>query len=159
MKTKRLMIASSALVLAGFSLPALAVDTKGYPGSYCEASAPSGRNGFSLGGGGIFNLSAGTLFVSCPVVKDTSGIQNAQVQVLDKSSITDVSCSLRTMRNDGSQVATQTAKTTGFSSTALQLSFGTQSSVTGGFYTLDCELPALTASGPSGIFMYNIVEK
>jgi hypothetical protein len=159
MDKNRAMILLAALAFSAVSLPALAADGKGYPGSFCEAGAPSGRSGFSLGGGGIFNLTSGALLVSCPAVKDLSRLKDAQVRYIDPNPSADVSCTLRTLRNDQTQSGTQIVASTGFASTVRQLNFNGQSAVTGGFYTLDCSLPPLSGSSPSGIVMYQINEE
>jgi hypothetical protein len=74
--------------------------------------------------------------------------------VVDQSSA-DVSCTLRTLRNDGTVVAQSTeVKSSGNSPTPQKLSFAPQAKVTEGYYVLGCTLFSSTR-----LIMYNVVEE
>jgi hypothetical protein len=120
---------------------------------------PAGRQTFALGGGQIFNIGSGVLRLTCPIV-EISRLGNAQIRVVDLSSTANVGCSLRTVRNEGTQLQAQTIQSVGASSAVQVLNYGAQASPGQGYYVIDCTLPPFVPGvGGSSVVMYSIVEQ
>jgi hypothetical protein len=163
MKSTRIVTVTSALALSVLAFPALAVDTKLMPDSAYQATFASGLQALFRGNGTILSSGSERVFVTCPVVKDASRIKSAEVRVIDRNPgpnpEDNISCTLATLRNDGSVQQSQTAKSSSSFDVALPLTFGGQGATSTGSYNLQCELPAFVASrGPSAIVMYSVVE-
>jgi hypothetical protein len=150
--------AAATLAAALLASPALAEDGKGYAGSFCQPNFSGNRDGYSIG----FNVQSGQFLpgegmdVSCPIVKDANagGIKRAFVMVVDQTSGS-VSCTLRTLRTDGTVVAqSPTVFSSGNDPNPQKLSFGPQPKVTDGYYELGCSLLPSTR-----LIMYNVVEE
>jgi hypothetical protein len=148
-----------ALMLLG-AHPAAAVDGKTYPDSMCAPSSGEVTPFFCCTTANLDPNSAH--FVNCPIVRDTvaaaSGISAASITVRDLSPVEDVECTLFSLRPDGTIVASSSRKSSGVSSATQTLSFGGLSSVSRGYYTINCRIPRRNANDFSHIVSYQVDE-
>ena len=97
----------------------------------------------------------------CPVVKDATDIEMAEVRVIDRSDRDEVKCTLRSMKQDGVVLSDET-QSTGIADVQAGgqvLTFGGQPAEALGYYALDCFVPSRSESaGDSGIVSYTIFE-
>lgn len=113
---KKLILTSIAFAgIAAFGQNAAAADNaQGYNGSYCSNYYGSQATSVNHQYNGIYNLSAGGLYVSCPVIVDevsnTTGTNWAWVHYTGANT---VSCSLFSMNGNGSIRQSQSASRAG----------------------------------------------
>jgi hypothetical protein len=159
--TTRIVTASAALVLGVAASPAMADDGKVIPGSACQASFFQGLQPLFRSNGEILSAGSDKVQVHCPVVKDLAKIKRAEIMLIDRNPAADadISCTLFTLRKDGTTQQSQTQKSNSSFTVALPINFGAQSTAAGGSYSLVCELPPFNATfGPSAIVGYTVVE-
>jgi hypothetical protein len=162
MHATRILAASATLALGFLAAPAWA-DTKVMAGSTCESTFFSGLQFLFRSNGQIVSSSGGNVSVTCPIVKDANRITRAEVRIIDRNGGSgpddNVTCTLQTLRIDGTVQQSQTQKSNNRFDTPLPLFFGAQSAAPGGSYLLVCDLPPFApGSGPSSIASYTIVE-
>lgn len=161
MTMKYSALALGALALSAVTAPAFAEDGKVMAGSACDAGAASAAQFLLRITGTLANTSSGGIVVTCPVIKDNEAgrIVRASVRVIDRHPGVDFSCTLATVRSDGTVLQFQTARSTGASPAPQTLSFAGQGAASGGAYNLDCTLPAfIPGTGISTLINYNVVE-
>lgn len=162
MSMSRSMPALAALALSALASPAPAEDGKTMPGSACHARDDAQLRALSRGVGYIFNLGSTPEFdISCPVAKDLNKIRRALVMLRDVNPApgADISCTLYTLRGDGTAQAQQQLRTEGSFMGAQPLTFGAQAAAVNGRYDLTCDLPPYHPTfGVSAIYNYTVVE-
>jgi len=84
-----LAVLAGTVLLASSQVLATTTDDKTYPGMACR---PTGGGSFTLDWGDIFNSGTTPMNISCPVVRDGSGVSQAVVKVLDRNPNEDLSC-------------------------------------------------------------------
>jgi len=167
-----LTLCSALVIAATAAAPALANDTKTYPGSACQASVP---NQFVyLGAGQISNQGPTnvSVYVECPVIKDMidHDIEGATVWVLDRHRFEDVYCSLFSMRSNALAIhdfstAHSTSWTTAFVYQKLKLVDPANdgdpdvNAYADDYYHLLCSIPGPAPSDYSAIVSYQVDER
>jgi hypothetical protein len=164
MHTTRLLAASTTLALSLQAVPALAEDGKAFSGSACSATFDTSPSTLVRSLGRIFNNGTSAMSVTCPTMKDIEAgrMKRGEVRVLDVNPFAggDVTCTLTSLKSDGTVHQAQTLKSSGSSNTVQLLTFAGHSASAKGSYNLACDLPALASGfGSSGIVMYNVVEE
>lgn len=83
----------------------------------------------------------------------------ATVRVIDRNSSADFSCTLATVRSNGTVQQFQTVRSTGSSPAPQSLTFSGQSAASGGSYSLECTMPAfIPGTNVSTLVNYTVVE-
>jgi hypothetical protein len=157
--------ALTILALTTGMWPALAGDSKIYPGSACQAwnagtSAYASSSIVATGSGSVMNASSITSHeVSCPVVRDTTLNTNgtfANVLVYGYNTGASgfkVTCTFNvTNANTGTSFSTSTQSSSAAAGN-FELSIPVTKSVSGGYYDIQCFLPP-----GSKIYGYNVPE-
>jgi hypothetical protein len=156
-----------ALIAVGIEGEAQAIETKIYPGSFCHQVGDSDDT--SSNGPYLRNLSATSILVSCPILRDnvssTSGWSQIEVWVGDKSDVGAIECVAYAREPDGTvhylDAAATGAETMTPASLWEKLSIpggGPQTAVPNGTYGLVCTLPGGSFPNVSGIGGYRMVE-
>jgi hypothetical protein len=130
-------------------------------GSNCDAGAASSAPFMLRITGTLVNTANGGVVVHCPVIKDssTSRIQNATVRVIDRNASADFSCTLATVRSDGTTQQFQTVRSSGSSPAPQSLTFAGQGAASGGAYSLECTMPAFVpGTAVSTLINYTVAE-
>ena len=164
MRTKRLLAASTTLVLSLLALPALAEDGKAMPGSACQATTLAGLQSLARSNGTVLNVGDQVVNVICPATKDIESgrLKRTEVKAIDRNPVSgaDVNCTVASLRSDGTVHQSQRLASTGSSNNVQTLTFNGHTAAAKGSFNLTCDLPRFEAGfGPSGIVMYNVVEE
>jgi hypothetical protein len=143
----RLLSASLLSVLATISSNALAGPRSfNFPGALCTTADP-GKTVF-YNQFGVFNNSGGAITVECPLptttINATTDLQTVTASVYDRSTSSDVTCTLSQTGFDGNLIFSTTAHTTGGGPTSgnVALSLGNPPGVLNGYWSVRCTLPA-----------------
>ena len=154
-------LALSALALGALASPSSAEAGEVMAGAACDAGAPGSAPFMLRLTGTLANTANGAVNVYCPVIKDsgTSRILGATVRVIDRNSSADFSCTLATVRSNGTVQQFQTVRSTGSSPAPQSLTFSGQSAASGGSYSLECTMPAfIPGTNVSTLVNYTVVE-
>lgn len=153
----------SILIPLGTSVSYAMPDGKTLPGTTCQP-----RNGsqpfVNTVGGAVFNQSAAPQTFVCPIVRDrmsadNDGIDDFRMKVYDRHPNQNVSCTLRSMRDNGSIRASSTRTTSNFAAGVKTLNFPALARSANGYYNVYCSLPRTHSNGSSGILMYKVDEE
>ena len=169
MKTSNSVLSAVVVSVLGLSAAlnapqALAVDDKIYPGYMCKQYAGTGwvQTGYSS----IYNgavLSGQSVFLDCPVIRDTSGtINGGWVQVTDNNDGENIVCRLftATPASDSSMLFFFSEVSTSGKNPGPQFkSFASPSSLgANAHYFVDCRIPPRQNGGTSLLHTYKVVE-
>lgn len=161
MIAKYSMLALGALAVSVLASPSSAEAGEVMAGAACDAGAPSSAQFMLRITGTLSNTANGAVSVYCPVIKDsgTSRILSATVRVIDRNSSADFSCTLATVRSDGTTQQFQTVRSGGSSPAPQSLTFSGQGAASGGAYSLECIMPAFVpGTNVSTLINYTVVE-
>jgi len=147
------LLGCMAIVLGATSAPALASDTKFYPGFMCLPQQPGGTE--IDGAGGVLNTRSTAQALFCPAIDDELSVNvSAAIWVTDQSSTQDIACGLRSRNADGGSVGFSTAGTTGTNSVERALVLP---GVPRGIYQfIACTMPGVDQGRRSGITTYSV---
>lgn len=143
-------------VLAGVLFPAIvhAGDVKSHPGYSCVTQNPNVLRGFA----GISNLDSAPQPVACPTVRENilEDVDRAVVWVVDNSTVSNFTCTLRMVTEDGVTFDQDVQTSSGVGT--QELVFGSLSSADRGYLSLICSIPGVQANALSSIISYRINE-
>jgi hypothetical protein len=161
MIAKYFMLALGALAVSELASPSSAEAGEVMAGVACDAGAASSAQFMLRITGKLSNTANSAVNIYCPVIKDsgTSRIQSATVRVIDRNSSADFSCTLATVRSDGTTQQFQTVRSTGSSPAPQNLTFSGQGAASNGSYSLECTMPAFVpGTSVSTLINYTVVE-
>lgn len=147
----------SAVILGGllFASSTFAA-TGGYSGSACNPNTPTDGSRINYTQFGVHNVSSAVANVTCPANQPSgSDIFNISATVYDRSTTTDVCCTMMVLNSDGLIIASAAPCSAGFGSGSQPLSFvppfNASSTV-----ELACSIPGVTANGFSHVATYRV---
>jgi hypothetical protein len=147
------MLGALAIVLGAVSAPALASDTKFYPGFACVPQLPTGTE--IDGAGGVLNTRSTSHALFCPAIDDVlSANVSAAIWVTDQSTTQDIVCGLRSRNADGGSVGFSTAGTTG--NNAVERTLVLAPIARGIYQFIACSIPGTDQGRKSGITTYSV---
>ena len=161
MIAKYSMLALSALAVGVLASPSSAEAGEVMAGAASDAGAASSAQFMLRITGKLSNTANSAVNVYCPVIKDsgTSRILSATVRVIDRNSSANFSCTLATVRSDGTVQQFQTVSSSGSSPAPQNLTFSGQGAASNGSYSLECTMPAFVpGTSVSTLINYTVVE-
>ena len=157
-RTTQLLVGA---LLLGTTSMASAVVSSVYGGVSCLPLKESGYEFERFPNGAMANKSSNSRTWMCPMVRQhtLSNVKSATVIAYDRNTLSNVSCTLRTIYANGAYGYYQNKKTSGTPNTAV-LSFGSKTALAKGAVTLACSVPGdgSGAVNASGIKKYELVE-
>jgi len=160
MRIGKWSIGAAPVVAAAMGLMSAdaAENYKAYPGGACVRTSGSAYERYF---GTVFNNSATSeLNVFCPLVRDGGYILTARVNVFDRNTTIDVSCTLWHEQERGNNVflVSSTVTSSGFADTYKSLKFSGPGFPVGGYYYVTCSIPRADNGQVSHIASLTVIE-
>jgi hypothetical protein len=109
---------------------------------------------------GVYNVSSSTAQVQCPFNNDFNGaysVEDVYVTVYDRSSTTDVSCTLYGVALDGNVIWQASGSSIGSSANNQFIRLHPPSSQLLGTMNMSCTIPESTSAGVSHVTTYRLI--